>query len=181
MIDSILTSVKKFCHIAEEYEYFDPDIVMYINSNLRTLNQLGVGVRGFNIHDKTSTWHDFLGDDEDSARTYYRGGYDLEGNAEITDILDSTAEAPVNDEALGAFTECEDPTVSTEAQEALMKASEGMLGADYTPIALLSTQVVSGTNYQFLCEITAATPDAEPVYSIVTVYESLEDTAEITS
>jgi len=66
MIDSILTSIKKFCHIAEEYEYFDPDIVMYINSNLRTLNQLGVGVKGFNIHDKSSTWHDFLGDDEDN-------------------------------------------------------------------------------------------------------------------
>lgn len=66
MINSILTSVKKFCHIAEDYEFFDPDIVMYINSNLRTLNQLGVGVKGFNIHDKTSTWHDFLGDDEDN-------------------------------------------------------------------------------------------------------------------
>lgn len=66
MIDSILTSVKKFCHIAEDYEFFDPDIVMYINSNLRTLNQLGVGVKGFNIHDKNSTWHDFLGDDEDN-------------------------------------------------------------------------------------------------------------------
>lgn len=64
MISSILTSVKKFCHIAEDYEYFDPDIVMYINSNLRTLNQLGVGVKGFNIHDKDATWHDFLGDDE---------------------------------------------------------------------------------------------------------------------
>lgn len=64
MIDSILTSVKKFCHIAEDYEFFDPDIVMYINSNLRTLNQLGVGVRGFTIHDKTPTWKDFLGDNE---------------------------------------------------------------------------------------------------------------------
>ncbi len=106
---------------------------------------------------------------------------DLEGNVEITDILDSTAEAPANDdEAVGAFTECEDPTVTTEAQEALTKACEGMLGADYTPIALLSTQVVSGTNYQFLCEITAATPDAEPAYSIVTVYESLDGAAEIT-
>lgn len=64
MIDSILTSVKKFCHIAEDYEFFDPDIIMYINSNLRTLNQLGVGVKGFNIYDKSSTWHEFLGDED---------------------------------------------------------------------------------------------------------------------
>lgn len=66
MIDSILTSVKKFCHIDESYEFFDPDIVMYINSNLNELNQLGVGVRGFTIHDKTPTWDDFLGDDKDN-------------------------------------------------------------------------------------------------------------------
>lgn len=64
MIDSILTSVKKFCHIDENYEFFDPDIIMYINSNLNELNQLGVGVRGFAIYDKLSTWHDFLQDDE---------------------------------------------------------------------------------------------------------------------
>ena len=66
MIDSILTSVKKYCHIAEDYEYFDEDIVMYINSNLRTLNQLGVGVKGFNISDKTAVWTDFLGENADN-------------------------------------------------------------------------------------------------------------------
>ena len=31
-MDSILTSIKKLLGIAEEYEHFDPDIVMYINS-----------------------------------------------------------------------------------------------------------------------------------------------------
>lgn len=66
MIDSILTSIKKFCHIAEDYEYFDEDIIMYINSNLRTLNQIGVGVKGFNVYDKTSTWQDFLGENVDN-------------------------------------------------------------------------------------------------------------------
>lgn len=66
MLNSILTSIKKYCHIAEDYEYFDEDIIMYINSNLRTLNQLGVGVKGFNITDKNATWDDFLGNNSDN-------------------------------------------------------------------------------------------------------------------
>lgn len=66
MINSILTSVKKYCHIAEDYEDFDQDIIMLINSSLRTLNQLGVGVKGFNITDKESVWDDFLGSDSEN-------------------------------------------------------------------------------------------------------------------
>lgn len=66
MINSILTSVKKYCHIAEDYEDFDQDIIMLINSSLRTLNQLGVGVKGFNIENKESVWNDFLGDNSEN-------------------------------------------------------------------------------------------------------------------
>lgn len=66
MIKSILTSVKKYCHIAEDYEDFDQDIIMLINSSLRTLNQLGVGVKGFNIEDKEPVWDDFLGNDSEN-------------------------------------------------------------------------------------------------------------------
>ena len=44
-MDSILTSIKKLLGIAEEYEHFDPDIVMYINSAFSVLTQLGVGLK----------------------------------------------------------------------------------------------------------------------------------------
>ena len=37
-MDSILTSIKKLLGIAEEYEHFDPDIVMYINSAFSVRN-----------------------------------------------------------------------------------------------------------------------------------------------
>ena len=51
-MDSILTSIKKLLGIAEEYEHFDPDIVMYINSAFSVLTQLGVGPEeGFRIED----------------------------------------------------------------------------------------------------------------------------------
>ena len=42
-MDSILTSVKKSLGITEEYEHFDADILMHINTALMTLTQIGVG------------------------------------------------------------------------------------------------------------------------------------------
>ena len=62
-MESILTSVKKMLGIAEEYEHFDVDIIMHINSVFLTLNQIGVGPEeGFYIFDKNDLWEDFLGD-----------------------------------------------------------------------------------------------------------------------
>lgn len=61
-MESILTSIKKLLGISEEYEHFDSDIIMHINSALMILTQLGVGPKeGFSIEDATSTWLDFLG------------------------------------------------------------------------------------------------------------------------
>lgn len=42
-MDSILTSIKKLLGITEEYEHFDQDIIMHINSVFSVLTQLGVG------------------------------------------------------------------------------------------------------------------------------------------
>lgn len=64
MIASILTSVKKSLGLEDDYEAFDPDILMFTNSILATLNQIGVGpVDGFQIEDKAATWDEFLGSD----------------------------------------------------------------------------------------------------------------------
>lgn len=62
-MESILTSIKKLLGIAEEYEHFDQDIIMHINSVFMTLTQIGVGPsEGFVIEDETSVWTDFLAD-----------------------------------------------------------------------------------------------------------------------
>ena len=51
-MDSILTSIKKLLGITEEYEHFDPDIIMHINSVFSVLTQLGVGpAEGFRIEE----------------------------------------------------------------------------------------------------------------------------------
>ena len=62
-MESILTSIKKMLGIAEEYEEFDPEIIMHINSVFTTLMQLGVGPsNGFYIEDAVAEWTDFIED-----------------------------------------------------------------------------------------------------------------------
>lgn len=64
IMESILTSIKKMLGITEEYEHFDSDIIIHINSVFMILAQLGVGPpSGFSINDKTSTWKEFISDD----------------------------------------------------------------------------------------------------------------------
>lgn len=62
-MESILTSIKKLLGINEEYTHFDIDIIMYINSALGILTQMGVGPSdGYSISDKESTWSNFITD-----------------------------------------------------------------------------------------------------------------------
>ena len=64
-MDSILTSIKKLLGITEEYEHFDQDIIMHINSVFMILTQMGVGPEeGFTISDSTTTWSEFTNDDK---------------------------------------------------------------------------------------------------------------------
>ena len=66
-MDSILTSIKKLLGITEEYEHFDQDIIIHINTALMILTQLGVGPsEGFFIKDKYALWSDFIPDGKTS-------------------------------------------------------------------------------------------------------------------
>ena len=70
-MDSILTSIKKLLGIQEEYEHFDVDIMMHINSAFMVLNQLGVGPEeGFTIDDKYDVWSDFTTENLEAVKTY---------------------------------------------------------------------------------------------------------------
>lgn len=73
-MESILTSIKKLLGIAEEYEHFDKDIIMHINSVFMILRQLGVGPsKGFMITDSSAAWDDFLPENGimlESVKTY---------------------------------------------------------------------------------------------------------------
>lgn len=72
-LDSILDSTKKVLGLAPEYDVFDPDILMHINTTFATLNQLGIGPEaGYFIEDAEVTWDAFLGDDPrfNQVKTY---------------------------------------------------------------------------------------------------------------
>ena len=59
--DSILNSVKKQLGPGVEYEHFDPEIIMDINSVFTILTQLGVGPKsGYRITGEDETWDDFF-------------------------------------------------------------------------------------------------------------------------
>lgn len=65
-MESILSSVKKLLGIQEDYEHFDADIIIHINSVFSVLNQLGVGPEvPFVIFDKSAVWSDFIEDNEE--------------------------------------------------------------------------------------------------------------------
>lgn len=62
--ESILNSIKELLGVNSEDSYFDGSIIIYINSALSVLTQLGLGPEeGFSINDETTTWSDFLNND----------------------------------------------------------------------------------------------------------------------
>lgn len=63
-MNSILNTIKKMLNIDSEFTVFDMDIIIHINSVLKELNQIGVGKDKFSITDDTSTWSEFI-DDQD--------------------------------------------------------------------------------------------------------------------
>ncbi len=60
--DSILTSTKIAMGIIPEYNMFDDQLIMLINSTFLTLQQIGIGpTDGYEIEGADETWADYLG------------------------------------------------------------------------------------------------------------------------
>jgi hypothetical protein len=73
MTTSILTSTKKVLGIDAEYQAYDVDIIMHINTVFANLQQIGVGPSaGFEIVDDKATWEDYIGTDTNlnAVKTY---------------------------------------------------------------------------------------------------------------
>lgn len=72
-MDSILLTVRSTLGVETDYEGFDPEIILAINTGFMTLNQLGVGpVDGYKISDDTEVWTDFLEEETnlEAVKTY---------------------------------------------------------------------------------------------------------------
>lgn len=99
-MESILTSIKKLLGITEEYEQFDPDIIIHINSVFLTLAEIGVGpVGGFYISDATATWDDFIPNNDllvNAVKSYMylkvRMLFDPSLTTSVTDLMKAEAQ-----------------------------------------------------------------------------------------
>ncbi len=113
--------------------------------------------------------------DADSSESPSETSYD--DLVEIPTLSDE--EYPI-DEVLGAYEPAESPEITDEIQALCDKAFADLEGAVYTPVALIATQVVAGTNYKILFEKEIVVPDAEKTYAIGIIYEDLDGNASIT-
>ena len=120
------------------------------------------------------------------AQPYYAIVYiyeNLEGNAEILKIVSLTRNGEVDENAgaaeqlMGGWTIAEEQKPGLEAFE---KAAKNLLGVKYTPVYVLSSQVLSGTNYCVLARAKTVAPGAEAYYTLATVYQDLSGNVEIT-
>lgn len=124
----------------------------------------------------------------DSAKNKYSVTVyqDLEGGFTITKVEDKKGTDVTSDilpEIIaldGGSTEPADGAITEELQDIFNKALEGYDGAKLEPVELLSTQVVAGINYRFLCRETVLVPNAEPKEVIVTVFKDLDGNCSIT-
>ena len=64
MENSILNSVKYYLGLTPEYDPFDQQLLMCVNTALNAMTQLGIGPKtGFTIRSDSETWDQFLGSD----------------------------------------------------------------------------------------------------------------------
>lgn len=71
--DSVLNSVKRGLGVGTDYDPFDAELIMHINSVFSTLHQLGVGPEDpFSISGESDVWSTFIGENKtiESVKTY---------------------------------------------------------------------------------------------------------------
>lgn len=91
-------------------------------------------------------------------------------------------EAPADAVAGGWTMNEEKGTLLDEEQTDIFNAGlEGLVGAEFQPVAVISTQVVAGMNYQFLCVGEAVTRDPVPAWDIVSIYVDTKDVCSVSS
>lgn len=99
MDDSILTSIKKIIGIGDDetQNAFDESIIMYINSAIQVLRQIGIGPpSGFIVYDNSSLWIEYIGDESILAMVksyiaqYVRKEFDPPANSTAMQSLEKS-------------------------------------------------------------------------------------------
>lgn len=102
-----------------------------------------------------------------------------DGKVSLTDVIMSGVRTYTS-MGMGGWTNASDPKVTDEHKAMLKEALKAYVGASYAPIALLSTQSVTGTNYCFFCEANKVTADPLSEYAFVYLYVDESGNAVVT-
>lgn len=94
-MNSILTTTKKMLGLEEEITDFDSDIIVFINSAIHTLRQIGVGPKtNFVVNSQKETYDDLLGEGSDlvsEVKTYIfykvKLAFDPPTSSTVTEVL----------------------------------------------------------------------------------------------
>lgn len=97
--DSILKTISHMIGPSEDYEYFNPDLIVHINTAFSRLCQLGVGPKKpFCIEDESDEWGDFISDENNmrDVRDYIyfnvKHDFDPPQNSFLMDALEKKIE-----------------------------------------------------------------------------------------
>lgn len=95
--------------------------------------------------------------------------------------VNHTEDAPTSEAILGGWeiTSHDVEELPEDAQKAFDKAKEKLTDGEYTPVSLLATQLVAGTNYCILCQVNPADAASEQKWTLVYIYADLQGNAEI--
>jgi len=105
-------------------------------------------------------------------------GVCLAETAPASDGAEVSPEKGAGEAWIPAVTEAQ--PLPEDAQAAFDKATGKLLGAAYTPVALLATRSDdSGTSYCILCQIAAVVPNAVPTWNLVYIHVDQEGNVRI--
>ena len=122
--------------------------------------------------------HQFSGDYNGMTLTMY-----MSIEAEGGETADATAETPAGAALAGGWVISEDPAITDDIRnifdQGLDSYQTGIITVVYSPVALLGTQVVAGTNYAVLSKASEINQGSKWV--IVYLYQDLEGNATVLS
>ena len=102
-----------------------------------------------------------------------------EALAEVPASDEETAAEESSGSLLGGWSRPDSPAITDELSAVFQKGLEGLVGANYIPVAYIGRQIVSGMNHEFLCREKMVVPNAVETYAVVRLYENLEGKVEI--
>ena len=90
-------------------------------------------------------------------------------------------DAPASEALLGGWEMADHDAeeLPEDAQTAFDKAKEKLTDGEYTPVSLLATQLVAGTNYCILCQVAPKDASSGQKWTLVYIYADLQGNAEI--